>query len=134
MFRVQLHVGPQATTGPALTKCNREGGEVTIEGQSTEPPKNKQITPDCNVEIDHAFIHLPFHTPAPDFGASEATVLIGSVFSTSVRHAEGEGAHQKLVAEFPKGFQRDQTVVVLANDGDASVESGSLSYRQCPKG
>ena len=131
MFCVQLHVGPQATTGAKLTNCNRTGGKVTIEGQSTDPPRNKSR---LQLERDHAFIQLPFHTPRPDFGASEATVLIGSVFSASVRHEEGEGAHDKLFAEFPGGFQRDQAVVVLANDGDASVKSGSLAYRQCPKG
>ena len=81
----------------------------------------------------HTTAQVPFYTPSPDFGESKARVLIGSTFATSVHH-EGEEAHRKLTVMLPEGFQKDQTVVVLANDGEASEISGKLAYRQCPRG
>eukprot|EP00808_Paulinella_micropora_P005719 g34204.t1 len=66
-----------------------------------------------------------------NFGSSEAVVLVGGQLCTELSHVAGL-EHTKLTCRLPRGSGLNKTVMVIQRQ--ASNNSLSLSYQQCPAG
>jgi IPT/TIG domain/Tyrosine-protein kinase ephrin type A/B receptor-like len=69
-----------------------------------------------------------------NFGASEATVLIGGQTCTHTTHASSPNSHTQVVCRTPSGTTTDRAVILIQNNGEISSNTGTLSYSQCPVG
>jgi hypothetical protein len=70
-----------------------------------------------------------------NFGSQGATVYIGGVSCTGVRHHADESlSHSVIMCTLPQGSRTQRSVVVFQRYGELSTEQAYISYTQCSPG